>query len=284
MSKTQKPCVRLTHVNSMSCWITVVINIQFSMELTEIRSKQHEPEDDSSDNNPPVSAEEFFKSPDFYKNAQKYWSQIAPTIDGMLGGLSIVDPADIQGSSRFLCELFKLKPTPAKQHALDCGAGIGRVTKNLLIKYFESVDLVEQDAIFVNKANQYLSVEGKLHPKIGEIFNEGLQTFQPATTKYDVIWCQWVLGHLTDADLSNFFRRCILSLKPNGCLIIKENCTSHDDFTIDSVDSSVTRSLRITKQILISCGLRILKISKQNNFIPGLFPVYMLACRPIQRK
>lgn len=254
------------------------------MEAREIQSTGHESEDDSSDIGPPVSVEEFFKLPDFYKNAQKYWSQIAPTIDGMLGGLSVVDSADIQGSSRFLCELFKRKPTPGAIRALDCGAGIGRVTKNLLMKYFESVDLVEQDAIFVNKANQYLSVEGKLHPKIGEIFNEGLQTFQPAIASYDIIWCQWVLGHLTDEDLANFFKRCISSLKPHGCLIIKENCAPNDDFAIDTVDSSVTRSLRITKNILELVGLRIIKITKQDNFIPGLFPVYMLACRPIQRK
>lgn len=254
------------------------------MEVTELRSLNQESVDDSSDDGSSITADEFFKSPNFYKNAQKYWSQIAPTVDGMLGGLSVVDPADIQGSSRFLCELFKLKPTPGKQCALDCGAGIGRVTKNILLKYFESVDLVEQDATFVNKANQYLSVEGKLHPKIGEIFTEGLQTFQPATAKYDVIWCQWVLGHLTDADLANFFKRCISSLKPNGCIVIKENCAPNDDFRIDSVDSSVTRSLRITKNIVDLVGLRIIKIAKQNNFIPGLFPVYMLACRPIQRK
>lgn len=254
------------------------------MEVTEIRSTEHDTEDGLSDDGSAISADEFFKSPDFYKNGQKYWSQIAPTIDGMLGGLSVVDPADIQGSSRFLCELFKLKPTPGTLTALDCGAGIGRVTKNLLIKYFKSVDLVEQDATFVNKANQYLSVEGKLHPKIGEIYNEGLQTFQPTTAKYDVIWCQWVLGHLTDEDLANFFRRCILSLKPNGCLIIKENCAPNNDFTIDSEDSSVTRSLRITKNILDLVGLRIIRITKQDNFIPGLFPVYMLACRPIRRK
>lgn len=228
------------------------------------------------------TVDEFFASPGFYQNAQDYWARIAPTIDGMLGGLAVIDPTDIQGSSRFLCELFKLKPSPGKLRALDCGAGIGRVTKNLLINYFESVDLVEQDENFVRKANDYLSRNGKLNPKVGKIFNEGLQTFQPAAAKYDVVWCQWVLGHLTDDDLADFFKRCIASLTPNGCIIIKENFTATDDFSIDNNDSSVTRSLRITKNILDLVGLRIIKITKQETFIQGLFPVYILACRPVR--
>lgn len=251
--------------------------------MTEIIKEISIDSGDSMDDESSPTVDEFFKSPTFYKNAQAYWSRIAPTIDGMLGGLAIIDPADIQGSSRFLCELFKLKPAPGKLRTLDCGAGIGRVTKNLLIKYFETVDLVEQDENFVRKANDYLSYDGKLMPNIGEIFNEGLQTFQPATSTYDVVWCQWVLGHLTDDDLADFLKRCISSLTPNGCIVIKENFTATDDFSIDAKDSSVTRSLGITKTILDLVGLRIIKITKQENFIQGLFPVYIIACKPIRR-
>lgn len=231
----------------------------------------------------PPTADEFFKSPDFYKNAQRYWSHIDPTIDGMLGGLSMIDTTDVNGSTRFLNELFKMKPAPGTQRALDCGAGIGRVTKNLLINYFSTVDLVEQDENFVRKAHDYLSTNDKLNAKIGMIYNAGLQDFTPTDGTYDVIWCQWVLGHLTDDDLSAFFKRCTAGLTKNGCIIIKENFTSTDDFCIDATDSSVTRSLRVTKSILESANLRIVKICKQDNFIQGLFPVYSIACKPNRR-
>lgn len=40
---------------------------------------------------------------------------------------------------------------------MDCGAGIGRVTKNLLINHFESVDLLEQNPKFIETAKTYLS-------------------------------------------------------------------------------------------------------------------------------
>lgn len=226
------------------------------------------------------SVNEFFESSEFYKNAQNYWSKVTPNLDGMLGGLTIISPTDIQGSNRFLDELFKMRPAPENGRALDCGAGIGRVTKNLLSKRFEIVDLVEQDAQFVSKAEEYLKVNNRIDPRVGDIFNEGLQTFTPKNFTYDVIWSQWVLGHLTDADLIAFLRRCIGGLRPNGCIVIKENFTSTDDFCIDNVDSSVTRSLKVMRALVEAAGLRIIKTVKQEDFIKGLFPVYTLACRP----
>ena len=39
---------------------------------------------------------------------------------------------------------------------LDCGAGIGRVTKNLLLPLFNTVDMVEQNADFLEEAKNYL--------------------------------------------------------------------------------------------------------------------------------
>jgi 2-polyprenyl-3-methyl-5-hydroxy-6-metoxy-1,4-benzoquinol methylase len=40
---------------------------------------------------------------------------------------------------------------------------------------------------------------------------------------YDVIWIQWVVGHLTDDDFVDFFLRCRKGLKPGGVIVLKEN-------------------------------------------------------------
>lgn len=40
--------------------------------------------------------------------------------------------------------------------ALDCGAGIGRVSKRLLLPLFSEVDLVEQNPAFLEKAKTFL--------------------------------------------------------------------------------------------------------------------------------
>ena len=38
----------------------------------------------------------------------------------------------------------------------DCGAGIGRVSKELLLPIFTKVDLVEQNKTFLDNAPEYL--------------------------------------------------------------------------------------------------------------------------------
>lgn len=95
---------------------------------------------------------------------------------------------------------------------LDCGAGIGRVTKQVLIKAFDHVDLVENSAIFVKQAREeYLNAEIE-SGKVCEVRCSGLQNVEFEGTewdgRFDVIWCQWVLGHLTEGNYP--FMRCLI--------------------------------------------------------------------------
>uniref|UniRef100_A0A336MG84 Alpha N-terminal protein methyltransferase 1 n=1 Tax=Culicoides sonorensis TaxID=179676 RepID=A0A336MG84_CULSO len=213
----------------------------------------------------------------YYNNAKKYWNSIDPNDDGMLGGFASISYCDVQGSSQFLQQIFRTKPSPGRTYACDCGAGIGRVSKNLLINFFDKVDLVEQDPRFCEQARENLSQTENL----GEVFNKGLQEFEPETEKYDVVWCQWVLGHLKDDHLVYFFRRCVKSLRKNGMIVIKENVTSTDKVEFDAKDFSVTRPLALLKKLTQEAGLRIIRETRQKNFPKGLFPVYILALRPV---
>jgi protein N-terminal methyltransferase len=58
---------------------------------------------------------------------------------------------------------------PGNQRALDCGAGIGRITKHLLQRHFLKIDLAEQNPKFLEKAKDYLHDSGK----IGQLFCSG---------------------------------------------------------------------------------------------------------------
>ena len=86
----------------------------------------------------------------------------------------------------------------------------------------------------------------------------GYNPEQPIEQGFDVIWCQWCLGHLSDADLVFFFKRCKAALRTKeerpspfafeypGVIVVKENvCPDADDGGPDSVwdeeDSSFTR-------------------------------------------
>ena len=59
----------------------------------------------------------------------------------MLGGFAKISPTDIEGSSKLLKQILKSEGGPGAEIALDCGAGIGRITKHLLTKHFQTVDL-----------------------------------------------------------------------------------------------------------------------------------------------
>ncbi|XP_059622904.1 N-terminal Xaa-Pro-Lys N-methyltransferase 1 [Phlebotomus argentipes] len=213
---------------------------------------------------------------DFYERAKKYWSSVPPTIDGILGGFAEISPRDIQSSSQLLGHIFRLKPRPGRSRALDCGAGIGRVTKHLLLRSFDTVDLVEQCPQFAAQIPKYVGPSAKL----GEIYTQGLQEFTPAEGKYDVIWTQWVLGHLTDDDLVAFWRRCVHGLAKNGVIVMKENAASSNEVELDAEDSSVTRPLKLIRLLIREAGLREIRIQRQEQMPKGLFPIYMIVMRP----
>jgi protein N-terminal methyltransferase len=69
-----------------------------------------------------------------------------------------------------------------------------------------------------------------------------------AVSGFDVVWCQWCLGHLNDPDLVAFFRRSHAALRDNGrsLIVVKENlCSDMPDgsasIVFDEQDSSLTR-------------------------------------------
>ena len=78
-----------------------------------------------------------------------------------------------------------------KKKALDCGAGIGRVSKHLLLPLFQSVDLAELNKDFLDRARSYL---GAAAARVENYFCCGLQDLNLSGKKYDLIWIQWVTG------------------------------------------------------------------------------------------
>lgn len=240
--------------------------------------------DDIADDNDEISIEDdATDNTTFYSDAQSYWDSVEPTVDGMLGGFSQINAVDIRGSLAYLQATFRtMKPPPRRRRALDCGAGIGRVTRFLLLPMFDRVDAVEQCARFASEMPAYIAAGGAASAsKLGTVHNCGLQDFTPDASGYDVIWTQWVLGHLIDADLVAFFRRCAGGLAKSGILVMKENVTSSGVIEKDANDSSMTRPLNELKRLLTLGGMRIVRLQLQNNFPAGIYPVYMITARPV---
>ncbi|XP_004208335.2 N-terminal Xaa-Pro-Lys N-methyltransferase 1 isoform X1 [Hydra vulgaris] len=214
----------------------------------------------------------------WYKDAIEYWQKQDPSVDGMLQGFESISEIDVKGSDEFLNSLkTKGLLTATCRRAVDCGAGIGRVSKHFLLKRFEVVDIVEQCENFTNNINNYMD-DVNLSLRIENIYNEGLQTFNPKQNYYDVIWIQWVIGHLTDEDLISFIKRCQKGLTNGGCIVIKDNIAARNP-VFDQDDSSVTRTHQDFINLFKKADATLLYNDIQKGFPAHLFSVKMYALR-----
>lgn len=219
-----------------------------------------------------------------YGDAIDYWTSIPATVDGVLGGYgegTVVPAMDVLGSNHFLRKLkSRMIVEPGHQkYGVDIGAGIGRVTKDMLSKHCDKVDLVEPVTPFVEQMNTNLD-ELKQQGKIGKIYAIGMQDWTPEEGKYWLVWCQWCLGHLPDEELIKFLKRCTRGLAPNGTIIVKENNTPTNEDDFDAEDSSVTRCDAKFKEIFDKCGLKLIATDRQKGLPQELYPVRMYALKP----
>jgi protein N-terminal methyltransferase len=102
----------------------------------------------------------------------------------MLGGYPQISRIDLQGSKNFVNKLRRLAVSQISLKeklalAVDCGAGIGRVTEGFLSHIAEEVDIVESVENFVKVLE---SIKAKEDGKLGDIFAAGFEDWTPAKT------------------------------------------------------------------------------------------------------
>ncbi|KIY50813.1 hypothetical protein FISHEDRAFT_64428 [Fistulina hepatica ATCC 64428] len=244
--------------------------------------------------------------------------------NGVLGGFGAGSLPRIEslGSRQFLMKLLPelcivpsaLRPLDMqtarpRTRALDVGAGVGRVTSDVLLHLFSDVVLLEPVEHFVKEALSRGQRKNKWRGIVDETksvtFYQGtLQSFDPSATAvspgvkllgrvgrlaagdspeegFDVVWCQWCLGHLSDPDLVAFLIRSKKSLRDRRSLIVvKENiCSDAPDGTprtvFDEQDSSLTRSDIAWKTLFEFAGLALIKQEVQHGLPEGLYVVKM---------
>jgi protein N-terminal methyltransferase len=205
-------------------------------------------------------------SNDWYERSRRYWSNVAPTVDGVLGGLQHVHDDDIRESRAFIESL----PSVGRDRALDCGAGIGRISKHLLCPLFTTTDVMERSSQMLDTARATLPASA-----IGEFIAEPIENVV-LRHRYDLIAIQWVAAYLKDADLSDFLHRCKTALRPNGVVYLKDNI-SDDALFVSEEDCSRTRSDRHYKRIFTKAGLRCIDERDQQQWPSDLFRARMYA-------
>jgi protein N-terminal methyltransferase len=215
----------------------------------------------------------------WYSVASEYWEKQPATVDGVLGGFSRLSGTDVNGSRRFLDILYKQSPSLSKSAVLDCGGGIGRVSKDLLLPYgFQHVDLLEPSPNLINQARLDLG------SSIRSFLHLGLQDWRPTEdSSYSVIWAQWVLLYLTDEHLVRFFRLAASTLEPEGVIVLKENVSSTNEAVEDEEDNSVTRTIADYRRLAAAAQLDVVLEMKQPMWPSDLYPVIMIALKRRQQ-
>eukprot|EP00127_Corallochytrium_limacisporum_P001151 Clim_evm3s43 gene=Clim_evmTU3s43 len=212
---------------------------------------------------------------EWYEKAKEYWENEPETVNGMLGGFGKLSSLDINASRSLIRRLIDEGVIDAG-YAVDCGAGIGRIARKLLIPIFQSVDLVELVQKFVDKARSYVGDD-----RLKETYCCGLQDFNPEEGKYNLIWVQWVIGYLHDDDFVAFLNRCAKGLVPGkGCVIIKDNVITDGGFIVDKDDSSVTRDETHLLKLVEKSDLKLIREEDQEGFPNGMFPVKSYVLMP----
>lgn len=215
----------------------------------------------------------------FYGAGEVFWGKMTNDINGMLDGFGDTNNMELDYSERFLKYLIKHCDL-GNGHAADIGAGIGRVTENILQKYFDKIDLVEPVASFLEVAKKNLSDQKRYR-----FFQLPAQKWT-VPDSYDCFWCQWTLMFLTDDDCVKFLNQCREHLKPNGIIIVKDNVSVHDRNALrnkaiwEPRDHSISRTYLHYISLFKLAGLELLREKPQPEWSLDLQPLMCWALRP----
>jgi len=201
-----------------------------------------------------------------------YDNHCSPTIEGMLGGLTFVHGQETAWTQAYLRGLSArgLVHIGTGSEALDCGAGIGRVAHYALKPMIEFVDILDGTEAYV-KASE----ENFARNSIRNRFFQPLEYFDPSLLgdlRYDLIWAQWLIGHLADDDVVSLLQKLTLLLKPGGKIILKDNCLS-EGFMFDRQDTNLLRNASWITSLIERAGLQVLESTTPANWPPTLYPI-----------
>eukprot|EP01084_Bolivina_argentea_P051863 95350_1 len=209
---------------------------------------------------------------DWYITLNLYWHNKKANIDDMLGGMTDqIHKIDIETSIQITKKYWPKQTKNKNTYALDCGAGIGRVTEYVLGKTFTKVDLVEINPNFCKCCIQRIGNK----KYFGKIIAKSLHKFKPKSNYYNCIWCQWTLEHLTDDDLIKFLINCKKALNKSSkysYCVFKENVCRNNLFYVNIEGSSIIRHQSVLINMFKKAKLNVVQIMDQKGFPKDLWP------------
>lgn len=140
---------------------------------------------------------------------------------------------------------------------MEFAAGIGRVTKNVLIRKLKHVEALEPFSHLAEKIKEISS------PNLKAVYVQKAENFE-FPHKFDFIWGQWILENLTDLEVIKILIKCRDNLKENGKIVFKENIENKSL----SVDSDSGQRIRTKQTYMIFfelVGLEVIYFEKLQN-------------------
>ena len=113
-----------------------------------------------------------------------------------------------------------------------------------------------------------------------------LRDFEPQADGFDVVWLQWILGHLTDTDVLGLLCRSRAGLRAGGTIVVKENnavpsaCEQRGLYTLDEGNANVVRSHAHHLALFKRAGLKVQRFQLQAGFPSELHAVRMYLLVP----
>ena len=111
--------------------------------------------------------------------------------------------------------------------AVDVGAGLGRITKGVLLKHYDEIHLVEGNSAYSKRSKVKLGKKKAKRCVFTQCYLQDINAQTLATGDkpvIDLIWIQWTLQYLTDCDVIECLKILAQGLRPLvGVLVVKEN-------------------------------------------------------------
>jgi phosphoethanolamine N-methyltransferase len=148
------------------------------------------------------------------EQTMEFWKRLPPTLDSMFFRQ---DAASIEQKERE--EILRYLPSFEGKRILELASGIGRYTSSFATQaqHLVSVDL-NPSFLEKNKAdnNQFTNVDYYCADAMDLTFRDD---------QFDLVFMNWLLMYLDDAELAVLSKRIDHWLKPGGILFFRESCT-----------------------------------------------------------
>lgn len=183
------------------------------------------------------------------KAAIDFWNKFPGTLAAATGdssGAKEYSAKDLKTNRPFLKKLLRKNDKGEVirfQRVLDAGAGMGRVTDELLRHHSNQVDLLEPWKAGLNQAKRMLETKTKKKSCRFTYLNRALQDFEPVPGRcYDLVWVQGVFLYLSDMEMVTFLQKVGKCLSPTGRIVVKEYVTDNSMKSfLEDADDNVVR-------------------------------------------